>query len=202
MLTSILYHRVLEFWFGGHDLDKEIVSNMSELWWRKNDDTDQQVRDRFNHMYEDLIHGDLDSWKTQPASRLAMIILADQFPRNMFRGTARAFASDPLALSLCQEGIEQGMDRKLRWPQRVFFYMPMEHAESLDIQELSIKQFKNLAADVPGDEQDMVYGYIDFAIRHWEIIKRFGRFPHRNKILGRVSTEEELEFLRQPGSSF
>lgn len=175
---------------------------MSPLWWKKNNEVDQTIRKWACPLYNSLVQGQLHDWKQQPGGWLATIILADQFPRNMFRGTARSFERDELALSLALEGIEKGVDRQLRWPERVFFYMPLEHSESPEMQELSVQQFTALAGDVPGEEQDLVYGYIDFAIKHREIINRFGRFPHRNGILGRESTDEELEFLKLPGSSF
>lgn len=201
-MTVQQYQSVLEFWFGKYASDKNVVENMASLWWSKIDDKDQLIRDRFGTLYGSLIQGELQIWKQLQDSRLAMIILADQFSRNMFRGLPESFTLDPLALSLTIEGIELGMDQQLRWPQRIFFYMPLEHSESLKMQEMSLKHYRELTKIVPGDEQDMVYGYVNFAIRHWQIIERFGRFPHRNEILGRESSNAELEFLEQPGSSF
>ena len=120
----------------------------------------------------------------------------------MYRDQAQAFSLDSLALSLAKDGIEQTMDKELSWVKRVFFYMPFEHAESLSMQERSVELFRDLVNQVPGDEQDMVYGYVNYAIKHYKVIEEFGRFPHRNKILNRESTPEEVEFLKQPGSSF
>jgi len=175
---------------------------MHLLWWKKNPDVDRAILHNYEQTHAALIAGELDFWREQIQSRLALIILADQFSRNMYRGDKRAFAQDPLALSLAVEGTESGLDEQLRWIERVFFYMPFEHSESLAMQEKSVQMYRALARSVPEQEKDAIDGYIDFAVRHLEIISRFGRFPHRNAILGRDSSEEEIEFLLQPGSSF
>ena len=131
-----------------------------------------------------------------------MIILADQFSRNMYRDTPRAFENDALALSWCKGGLESGVDRELRPIERVFLYMPLEHSESVEDQHRSVTMFTELAQSVPAQQRKLFDGYIDYAVRHRDIVQRFGRFPHRNAILGRESTEEEVAFLQQPGSSF
>lgn len=196
------YQDILSYWFGDYSTDLEVMENRSKLWWRKDAETDEHIRNTFMPLLAELDQGRLDSWKSSPEGRLAIILLIDQFCRNMFRGQAEAFKRDPVALGLALEGLEQGMDKQLSWTRRIFWYMPLEHSESLQHQQRSVDLFRQLAEDVPGEEQDKVYGYIDFAIQHWDIINRFGRFPHRNHILGRESTAEELEFLKQPGSSF
>jgi uncharacterized protein (DUF924 family) len=140
--------------------------------------------------------GNLDSWKNSPQSCLALILLLDQFPRHMFRGTPQAFATDWQALSAAQYAIAQGYDRELLPVQRWFIYLPFEHSENLDHQNQSVSLFEQLSDDP--DSADT----IQYAIRHRKVILRFGRFPHRNAILGRVSTAQEEEFLQQPGSSF
>ena len=131
-----------------------------------------------------------------------MIILADQFSRNMYRDTPRAFFSDPKARTWCKAGLENGADRTLRPIERIFFYLPMEHSESLDDQVRSVALCKELAESVPDAHRELFDGYLNYAVRHCEIVERFGRFPHRNAILGRESTDEEIAFLAKPGSSF
>ena len=137
------------------------------------------------------MHGELGRWRETPLAALALILVLDQFPRNMFRGTARAFSSDPPALAAARKMTEKGFDRLLTPAERTFAYLPFQHAEDLAAQRRALELCGALDAGV--------FGY---AKRHYEIIARFGRFPHRNSILGRESTAEELEFLRGPGSSF
>lgn len=134
--------------------------------------------------------------------RLAKIILLDQFPRNMYRGTAAAFAHDLVAQHLTMSALTAGDEELLRPIERVFLYMPFEHAEELALQDLSVRRFEKLLSDAKAEELNLFKGYVDFAIRHRDIIDRFGRFPHRNQMLGRQSTEDEIQFLKEPGSSF
>jgi len=137
------------------------------------------------------VHGELDRWRSTPLAALALIVVLDQFSRNMFRETPRAFVGDPAALAAAASVIERGFDRLLSAQERTFVYMPFEHSEDLAAQRRSLALFEAL------DPNDMEY-----AKRHHEIIARFGRFPHRNAVLGRESTPEEIEFLKRPGSSF
>src|SRR5690606_119569 len=139
------------------------------------------------------------AWLAPPRGRLALVILIDQFSRNLFRGDARAFAHDALARRWVSEGLDAGADRALRAIERVFFYLPLEHSESLADQQRSVALFERLCADVPPALQGTFAGYLDYAVRHRDVIVRFGRFPHRNASLGRATTPEEAEFLRQPG---
>lgn len=144
----------------------------------------------------------MEHWKGSPHGLLAMIILADQFSRNIHRGHPAMYALDPIALSLCQEGLAKKVDQQL-WPiERVFFYMPLQHAESIELQRQSVELFRELLINMSGQYQKKFKRYVDFAVRHYDIIARFGRFPHRNRILGRQSTPEEMDYLQQPGSSF
>lgn len=131
-----------------------------------------------------------------------MILLTDQFPRSIYRDSPRAFAYDAKALAWSLDGVQERVDLKLRSIERVFFYLPLEHAESLQYQEQSVKHFRELLDEVGPDLKPIFQSYLDYAVRHRDIIARFGRFPHRNKILGRKSTPEELAFLALPGSSF
>ena len=193
---------VLDFWFGSTGDDTATAQAQQKLWWSKTEEVDADIRNRFGGLVEAAASGQLDDWATDPRGRLALILLFDQFPRNMYRDTPRAFAYDPLAAKLALDGITAGADRTLRAIERVFFYLPLEHAESAELQERCVALFTALAAGVPEDDRKTFTGYVDYAVRHRDVIHRFGRFPHRNHILGRVSTPEETAFLKQPGSSF
>lgn len=195
-------HAVLEFWFGSNPDDAAIAKETSALWWSKNPQVDEEIRERFEAWVAKAAAGALSYWEATPAGRLALILLTDQFPRNIYRDSPRAFAYDAKALAWCLDGIEQHVDRKLRPIERVFFYLPLEHAESLEHQDKSVKHFGELVSIVDEPDKAVFKEYLDFAIRHRDIIARFGRFPHRNKILGRQSTAEEIAFLNEPGSSF
>jgi len=179
---------ILAFWFGSGDRDKR--------WFEKNPAFDEEVRRRFLALHAEAAAGNLAHWRNDPADCLALIVLLDQFPRNMFRGTPRAFATDALALDIAHHAIACGYDRAMRPSERMFVYLPHEHAESLEEQQRACELTEPL---VKFPETEDVYRY---AVAHRDIIQRFGRFPHRNAILGRASTPEEIEFLMGPGSSF
>ena len=193
---------ILEYWFGTEADDLVAANQHAGLWWKKNPQVDQEIRVRFATLLDAAAHGKLDDWLTHPRGRLAMIILADQFSRNMYRDTPRSFASDLFAQTWCKAGLDSGADRLLRPIERVFFNLPLEHSESLEDQQRSVALCKTLAESVPDEHRDLFDGYLKYAERHLDIVQRFGRFPHRNVILGRESTEEEIAFLQQPGSSF
>ena len=171
--------KVLEFWFGQD----------RKRWFVKDAAFDADIRQRFSGLYELGMDRKLEGWKSRPRDCLALVILFDQFPRNMFRDTARAFASDPLAREAAHVILKNAWDAAYTEDERTFAYLPFEHSESLEDQELSMRLFQ-------GNEN------LEWARKHREIIRRFGRFPHRNAALGRQSTPEEIEFLKQPGSSF
>lgn len=193
---------ILQFWFGSASGDADVAREQSTLWWKKSTETDARIRDRFAGILEDVVNGRRDEWLADARGHLAMIITTDQFPRNIYRETPRAFASDHVALRLCKQGLDGGIDRLLRPIERVFFYLPLEHSESLDDQDQSVALFTALADGVAQDQREPFTGFVGYAVRHREVIERFGRFPHRNAILGRASSEEEEAFLKQPGSSF
>ncbi len=172
---------VLQFWFDEHAKD----------WFVKNAAFDAEIRERFLPLCEDAAAGRIAHWADEPRSALALVIVLDQFPRNMFRGTARAFATDPDARAIARRILERGWDKGMTQAERLFAYLPFEHSESLEDQDLSCELMKDFDAE-----------QLRYAIRHREIIERFGRFPHRNAILGRQSTPAEIEFLKQPGSGF
>jgi uncharacterized protein (DUF924 family) len=172
---------VLDFWFGQD----------RKAWFEKNPAFDEEIRQRFLPLYELGIGGKLGNWKQTPAGCLALIVLLDQFPRNMFRNSARAFAADALALEAAGHAVSMTYDKSMSVDERSFMYLPFEHSESPADQARSCELMKPL-----GDE---IYRH---ALRHKEIIDRFGRFPHRNGSLARASTAEEIAFLRTPGSGF
>ena len=188
------FSSILDFWFGAADSPERGRSRKS--WFAKDEEFDQEVRRRFLAGYEAACEGRLASWEEGPLSALALVIVLDQFPRNMFRGQARAFAADELVLGVARRMVGRGFDVPLRPAERVFVYLPFEHAEDLAAQ-------RRCQALIAGLEDDALgASTLDYARRHLAIITRFGRFPHRNAILGRVSTAEEIEFLAEPGSSF
>lgn len=186
---------VLEFWFGppddpGHQLPRP-------AWFRKDPAFDLQVRERFGATIEAALAGRLKAWATEPLPALAQVIVLDQFTRNAFRDTARAFAGDERALAAARAMVDSGEDRGLSGVQRQFVYMPFEHAEDLAAQEQALQLFSRLGEDEPA-----LADLLRWARAHHDIVARFGRFPHRNALLGRVSTPEEEAFLKTPGSSF
>jgi len=177
------FQDVIHFWF--EELDKK-------QWWVKDEELDHKIRDRFLVYHEAAVMDRLAGWRVEAAGRLAEIIILDQFSRNIFRDRPEAFASDEKALGLAEEAVALGADKQLPDSRKMFMYMPYMHSESPAVHEKAIRLFS-----VPGLEFNL-----EFELKHKKIIDRFGRYPHRNKILGRESTAEELEFLKMPGSSF
>ncbi|MFQ2000913.1 DUF924 family protein [Aeromonas veronii] len=194
---------LLAFWFGDEADDVLRATRQAPLWWGKSSETDALLASRFGEQAEAAAEGSLAHWADLPSGRLALILLLDQLPRNIHRGTPAAFAQDPLARDLCLKGLSIGADKSLSPLERVFFYLPLEHAESREQQARSVALFEALAAEQAGTPAQATFaGFAYFARRHQVIIERFGRFPHRNDILGRTSTPEEAAFLLQPGSGF
>jgi len=196
------YQSVLDFWFGKKTDNQGIIKEKAQLWWAKDAAFDAQIKKQFEPVLDDLIEGKLENWKAQPQGHLALIILADQFSRNMYRDDARGFSQDNIALALAIEGLKQGADKQLSLIERSFFYLPFEHAESLERQQQSVALYRALLAEADTEVQEYFQGNLDYAIRHQVIIERFGRYPHRNAILRRASTVEEIAFLQEPGHSF
>ncbi|WP_027135898.1 DUF924 family protein [Geminicoccus roseus] len=174
---------ILSFWFGVQD---------QKAWFAVDEAFDRQIRDSFGHLVLPATAGTLDAWTGTPDGALALVLVLDQFPRNIHRGTPQAFASDAKAREVARDLIAAGTDRQVPIERRPFLYMPLEHSERLEDQERCCE----LMATV---ENPMM---LDYALRHREVVARFGRFPHRNRILGRTSTPEEEAFLQEPGSSF
>ena len=190
------------FWFGTSPQDAEVIARQSALWWQKQPAVDTEIRKRFAPLVERAATGELDSWLGELRGRLALILLTDQFPRNIWREQAAAFAFDVLALRWAKEALALGLDTRARPIERVFLYLPLEHSENLADQQHAVRLFDALAASVSSELRPAFDGFLDYARRHLEIIERFGRFPHRNAALGRETTAAEADFLRQPGSRF
>jgi uncharacterized protein (DUF924 family) len=193
--------QVLEFWFGNCGADGSLDPVKRTMWFVDGSKHDAEIRRRFRKLHRSAAEGEL-SWGGTSRGRAALIVVLDQFSRHIHRGKAAAFAQDPAAQRLAASGVEQGMDRELVPALRAFFYLPFEHAEDLKLQKLGVRLFEKLSTEVaPGWRKDYI-SFADYSGHHRDIIERFGRFPHRNLILGRTSTPEEIEFLQQPGSSF
>ena len=178
---------ILNFWFGADEAER---GDRDRVWFVANPAFDHACVTRFLADHERAAVGDLSAWMNQPRSCLALILLLDQFPRNMFRGTPRAFATDSNALGVARHAIARGFDTGLAPIERSFVYLPIEHSEKLDDQIESMRLFRALA-----DADPALAGYVDYADQHLDEIRRFGRFPHRNAILGRPSTPDEVKFL-------
>ena len=183
---------VLAFWFG----DGKERGQSRAQWFRKDPAFDEEIRARFLAIYERAVEGEFENWKQQAPGCLALIVVLDQFPRNMFRGTRRAFEADSLARKAARHALAKEYDRTLRPVERMFIHLPLEHSEHLPDQELCLRLMKELSGFRETREMHV------WAEKHLAIIRRFGRFPHRNAALGRASNPEEIEFLKQPGSGF
>lgn len=196
------YDDVLDFWFGTLDATGCADAAHAERWWKKSEAFDDELRRRFGALHEAVANGDHDDWLTTPRGRLAYVIVLDQFSRNMFRDSPRMYAYDGKAAAAAREGIVKGEDRQLAHDERIFLYMPFEHSEDLADQELCIALFAGMCDGLSGDALKRAQDNVEYARLHHDIVKRFGRFPHRNRILDRASTAEEAQFLTEPGSSF
>lgn len=193
---------VLRFWLGAHPLDEQAMQRVQAQWFQKNDAFDAEMRERFLPTIESALAGGLADWSDTAEGWLARLIVLDQFTRNTFRGNPKSFAGDPLALALAEQGIAAGLDQQLPPMARIFCYLPLEHSEDQRMQQRSVALFQALA-DAPGAQPEPFFAStLDFAHKHLDLIERYGRFPHRNPILGRTSTPEELDYLSQPGAGF
>jgi uncharacterized protein (DUF924 family) len=201
-MTQDLVNRIIDYWFGGVERDIHRLPQQSQRWFNGGAAVDAYVTEHFQAYVEPAAQGELESWKQTPLGFLALIIVLDQFPRHIYRHQPQAFAYDAIALSLCLEGIETGIDQSLPCIQRKFFYLPLQHAESLPIQEQSVAYYATLATEAPPEWQEHFKDALKYAEQHREIIKKFGRFLHRDAILGRETSPEELEFLNLPGIVF
>lgn len=193
---------VLAFWFGPPGSADETAARQRKLWFGKSPQNDLAVAERFAGMLTRAATGGLEHWSKTPRGRLALVIVLDQFPHHVYRDQREAYAYDDQALALSLAAIAAGEDAELAPLERVFLYLPLEHAESLALQEQSVSLFEKLALDAAPHERALFDDFLDYARRHRDVVARFGRFPHRNATLGRTSSPEELAFLQQPGSRF
>jgi len=193
---------LLHWWFGQGTSATEVAAEKQRLWFGYRPQQDAEARERFGALVEQALNGDLQDWAEQPEGWLALVLLLDQLPRMIHRDTPRAFAGDERAQQLVRDGLAHGGDMLLSPIQRVFIYLVLEHAENLAVQDLAVAHFTALRDIAAEHEQALFRDFLDYAERHREVISRFGRFPHRNAILGRDSSDAEQSFLQQPGSSF
>lgn len=193
---------ILEYWFGDTVRDPSRVPGRMGFWFNVDPKHDAEMRDRWGELVAAASDGKLDFWTRSPRGRLAVLILLDQMRRNIYRGTAEAFRHDGRARYLMRDGVSRLMDMKLTPIERVFFYMPLQHAESLDDQEMAVDRFLQLEREVASDQREIFAGFRKYAQKHRDIIARFGRFPHRNAILGRRDTPEEAAWLAGGGERF
>ena len=195
---GVHYQSVLDYWFAGEPLGDE----QRARWWQKKPAVDHEIKANFAALIPRVHDGLHEDWSQTAKGRLAAIICLDQFPRNIYRQSAKAFSFDEKALFLTLEGLNIGHDIKLDLLEKTFFMMPLMHDESLDSLDRCVEFYEAAVASSSGALNKYLKGSLDFALRHREIIEQFGRYPHRNKILGRVSSADEEAFLTQPGSSF
>ncbi len=195
-------HRVLDFWFQPGTMDQPTIDRRMDRWFTADAVTDAVLRNEFGSLVEQASKGQLDAWVATPEGRLALILMLDQFRRSIFRGTPKAFSRDPHALKLCVEGAMKGDYKTLNPFQQAFYFMPLQHAESLKIQERSVKIYEGLVTGVSDTLKATFATFAQFAELHHDIVESFGRFPHRNKTLGRANTAEEQEYLGAGAPSF
>lgn len=193
---------LLEFWFGTAVDEAVVIAEKADLWWSKDPVHDRLCKQRFADALVAARGGELDEWADSARGRLALIILLDQISRSLHRDSAEAFAGDDRARSLAAGGIERRQDRDLRYCERVFFYLPFMHSENLNDQEQSVGLYRGLLAAAPSSLEEQFSGNLDYAIAHRDLIQRFGCFPHRNAVLGRESSAEELAYLAEPAAGF
>jgi uncharacterized protein (DUF924 family) len=193
---------VLDFWFGAPGSAAKVAARQRPLWFAKSAANDQIVTERFAETLVAASAGRLDHWASTPRGRLALIVVLDQFPHHVHRGHGQSFAYDARSLALALNMIEHGEDARVTPIERVFVYLPLEHAESIEMQDRSVALYEKLVNEAAADERQLFEDFLDYARKHRDVVARFGRFPHRNELLGRPSTLEEIEFLKQPGSRF
>ncbi|MCP1675982.1 uncharacterized protein (DUF924 family) [Natronocella acetinitrilica] len=201
-MAAAAIEATVDFWFGPLTADGVTTGDQWKLWFTKDAGQDEEIRRRFRTQTERALTGELDDWQQTPTGRLALILTLDQFTRNIYRDTPAAFSGDPQALTVAQAALAVGEDQELPIIQRVFLYLPLEHAESLDMQNESVRRFEQLAKDAPTAHRPMFQSFLDYAIAHRDVILEFGRFPHRNAELGRESTAAEQAYLDKPGAGF
>ena len=193
---------VLDFWFGQPGAAIEVAARQRPLWFGKSAANDQLVAERFTDTLIAAGAGQLDHWVRTPRNQLALIVVLDQFPHHIHRNQGLSFSYDAQSLALALDMIQSGNAAGVAPIDRVFVYLPLEHAESLELQDQSVALYTQLAAEAHTAERPLFDGFLDYAVKHRDVVARFGRFPHRNELLGRASSSEEIAFLQQPGLRF
>jgi uncharacterized protein (DUF924 family) len=201
MAIDPVAQEILTFWFGDLSADKEAKSK-AKLWWGKDSSVDAFITENFREHLLKAIKGEYNHWQRTPKESLAFVVLLDQFSRQIFRDTPKAFEADAIALNWLLEGMDRKHDQSLMPLEKVFYYLPLEHSEDLKWQNKSVKLFLDLHNSSSEEQKPTFKQYYEYALGHHKIIERFGRFPHRNKTLRRDTTQEEAEFLTQPNSSY
>ena len=196
------WEEVLDFWFGPIDESGSAAPEKSKRWFGGGPDFDAEVRARFEPAWHAIAAGEKDDWLDTPRGKLAAIIVLDQLSRNMFRDMAKMYAADDRAIALALGAIERGDDRTLPLAMRTFLYMPLMHAEDVELQDRCVALFESLRDELEGDRRERIAGHVEYARRHRDVVARFGRFPHRNAILGRETTPEEAAFLAEKPTGF
>lgn len=202
MLEPVAAQEILDYWFGSAPDDPATAQRKAALWWGRSEATDAELHARFDATHQAATAGRLEGWAATLEGRVALVVVLDQLSRNIHRGTPGAFAQDPAARRHALAVIDRGEDRSCPFFHRVFLYLPLEHSERLADQERCCRLFEQLRDECPAPLQEAARMYLQFARAHRDIVARFGRFPHRNAILGRPSSAEEQAFLEQPGSAF
>lgn len=187
--------RILRYWFGKLDAQGYAADDRNKLWFQSDSATDDYIRSEFGDTVEQALAGELDHFADTPRGRLALIILLDQFTRNIYRGSSKAFSGDHKACTLTKQGLTLEHDQALAPAERVFFYIPLEHSENLADQKYCVALYQQMLDQAPPEHRARVQSNLDYAIKHQEIIEQFGRFPHRNKVLARTSTPQEQVYL-------
>ncbi|MDG9856298.1 DUF924 domain-containing protein [Pseudomonas nitroreducens] len=201
-MSAAPWQSLLDWWFGNALDANEVAAQRNALWFGKSACQDVDSENRFGGLVRQALDGGLQEWEREPQSWLALVLLLDQLPRMIFRDSPRAYAGDARAQQLVRQGLEAGFDRQLPRIERVFVYIVLEHAENLASQNEAVRLYEELQGESSESEKVLFAGYLAYARKHQVVIKRFGRFPHRNAILGRESTVEEVQFLTEPGSRF
>ncbi|HNR22580.1 MAG TPA: DUF924 family protein [Steroidobacteraceae bacterium] len=201
-MTQASAESILDFWFGPAARDPVAAGERAGMWFGSSAATDEAIRSRFMPTLEAATRGDLAAWQAEPRGALALVLLLDQFPRNAWRGSARAFDCDPQALATSRAAVAASHLARLSPVEQAFMILPFEHSEALADQHECVRLFCDLAQSAPEPWQALLGGYLQYARQHLEIIERFGRFPHRNRVLGRESTAAELEYLHAGGAVF
>lgn len=195
---------ILAYWFGDNPQanDPDYWEKRNPLWFGFDENTDREISKKFEPLLSEIKTDDFSDWGKTPTEQLALILLSDQFSRNIYRGSLKAFSHDHIALEQCKKGLETGQYKELHPVHQVFYFMPLEHSENLDDQNLCIKLLEETKASSPAELLKILENFQEFAIQHRDIIEKFGRFPHRNKILGRMATEQEKEYLATGGATY